>query len=143
MKLPGSRQINDAPQISAVFFFLLIILYNNWTIVYININYNTCNLFIFYLLVFFFFLFAFTGSWTKDQRRRAEGRQTKNDRHGSQENRRTLSSAVRTIGILFDERPQQTAGALLARRRYRQGVHDDNNNNKLLYFCRSCEQIKK
>lgn len=70
---------------------------------------------------FFFPSFRSIGSRKKDQRRRAEGGQTEDDGHGTQEDRRTLPSAVRAIGVLFDERPQQTAGALLARRRHRQG----------------------
>lgn len=61
------------------------------------------------------------GSRKEDPGRRTESGQTENDGHGTQEDRRTVSSAVRAIGILFDERYQQTAGAVLARRRHRQG----------------------
>lgn len=58
------------------------------------------------------------GSRKKDQRRRTESGQTENDGHGTQEDRRVVSSAVRAVRILLDERPQQTARAVLTRRRH-------------------------
>lgn len=120
VKLPGSRQINDGTNFgdSEMFLYNIIIGRSDKSYITLYSIYDV-HFFRFLLLTTVWFL----GGRKEDQRRRAEGGQTENDCHGSQEDRRTLSSAVRAVRILFHERHQQTASVVLARRRHRQGKY--------------------
>lgn len=63
------------------------------------------------------------GRWTQNSRRREASSQTQNDGDRQEKTGWTLPSDVRTFGILFDERPQQTACSFFTGRRHRQGRH--------------------
>lgn len=119
MKLPGSRQINDGTNFGNSEMLLSNIIIGRSNESYITLYNLLCAFF----LLSFINDYLVLGSRKEDQRRRAESGQTENDCHGSQEDRRTLSSAMRAIRILFDERPQQTTSIVLTRRGHRQGKY--------------------